>query len=87
MRRFRPILALTTFLFLIGVSSVIRRSEHAGFHDVIGLTTGGFAIGAAFVLTILTVRGRISLPDDRKSSDKQRPAAESSAAPLVGKVD
>ncbi len=87
MRRFRPNLALMAFLFLTGVSSVIRCSENARFHDVIGLTTGGFALGAAFVLTILTVMGRISLPDDRKSSDKQRPAAQSSAAPLVGKVD
>ena len=87
MRRFQPILALIAFLFITGVSSVIRRSENANFHDLIGLTAGGFAIGAAFVLTILTVMGRISLPDDRKSSDKQRPAAQSSAAPLVGKVD
>ena len=87
MRRFRPILALTAFLFLMGVSSVIRRSEHAGFHDVIGLTAGGFTIGAAFVLTLLILMGRISLPDDRKSSDKQLSAAQSSAAPLVGKVD
>ena len=87
MRRFRPILCLTAFLFFMGVSSVIRCSENVRFHDAIGLTAGGFAVGAAFVLTILTVMGRISLPDDRKSSDKQLPAAQSSAAPLVGKVD
>ncbi len=87
MRRFRPNLALMAFLFLIGVSSVIRCSENARFHDAIGLTTGGFALGAAFVLTILTVMGRIRLPDDRKSSDKQPAVTQSSAAPLVGKVD
>ena len=87
MRRFRPILCLTAFLFFMGVSSVIRRSEHAGFHDFVGLTAGGFAIGVSFVLTLLILMGRINLPDDRKSSDKQRPAAQSSAAPLVDKVD
>ena len=87
MRRFRPNLALMAFLFLIGVSSIIRHSENARFHDVIGLTAGGFAVGAAFVLTILTVMGRISLPDDRKSLGKQPAVAQSAAVPLVGKVD
>lgn len=87
MRRFRPNLALMAFLFLIGVSSVIRHSENARFHDVIGLTAGGFALGAAFILTILTVMGRISPRENSKSLGKQPAVAQSSAAPLVGKVD
>ena len=87
MRRFLPNLALMAFLFLTGVSSVIRCSENVRFHDVIGLTAGGFTVGAAFVFTILTVMGRVSLPDDRKSSGKQPAVAHSSATPSVGKDD
>ena len=87
MRRFRLNLVIMAFLFCIGGSSVIRHIEKVRFHDAIGLTAGGFSLGAAFVVTMLTVVGRISLPIGTKSLDQEPVAAQSSAAPLVGKVD
>jgi hypothetical protein len=79
-------MALVAFGFFVGVGAIVRTSEKVRVIDLINLTAGGFAIGAAFVICLLSALGKLRLSEDKERLDKQRPTAESPAASLVGKV-
>jgi hypothetical protein len=58
MQRSTPNLAVMAMLFVIGVSTLLRFSQHVRLVDAVGLSGGGAACGAAMFGIIYGVRSR-----------------------------
>ena len=72
--------AILALLLVIGVGNLARfsqnlfsASENVRTVDLVGLSGGGAACGAALFGAILTIVGRRRLTDDKKAPDKQLP--------------
>jgi hypothetical protein len=80
MGRSKGIFALFALLVVIGVSGLVHFSQNL-FHssenvrivDVVGLSGGGAARGAAIFGIILALTGRIMPREDKKPPEKQPP--------------
>ncbi|MBS1788657.1 MAG: hypothetical protein JST85_13095 [Acidobacteria bacterium] len=55
MERSKPNLAVLAMLFIIGVSSLVHFSNNVRLVDVVGLSGGGAACGAALFGVIFTL--------------------------------